>query len=233
MCDIESPSRLPARRVKFVCVMRSPDQPIAKPRWPGSVRIYGGDRGGGNSAHGHLERKFNFPQIPGRLGLGIAILVVSLASWDLGTFCFLFCLLERNRDIGVTVVTGRRAEMVMCVVLAFGEVRYHVPSPRRGLRTGEGVRLGREGWGRAGADDDEWWWRLDGLNCGGAASHSTNTMDSWRIWVVTEELRDCSAPSVGLSVGSARLFLPARYGLDRRRRWLGGGARSAGGLVRF
>lgn len=51
--------------------------------------------------------------------------------------------------------------------------------------------------------------------------------------MVTEELRDCSAPSVGLSVGSARLFLPARYGLDRRRRWLGGGARSADGRVRF
>lgn len=51
--------------------------------------------------------------------------------------------------------------------------------------------------------------------------------------MVTEELRDCSAPSVGLSVGSARLFLPARDGLDRRRRWLGGGARSADGLVRF
>lgn len=69
-CDIESPLPPPSASGQIpvrVC------HEVTRPNLPSPG--FGSDlrrRQGENSAHGHLDRKFNFPQIPCRLGLGIS-----------------------------------------------------------------------------------------------------------------------------------------------------------------
>lgn len=140
-CDIESPSRRPARRVKFACVMRSPDQTRTRP----AARV----RFGFTAAGSGLRSGDRGATPPGQSFISPRFRAASFSPWPAGTWGPSF--FAPSAGTATSASPSARSGDVW-----FWRSGRHGTMPhllgdcenRRGCRAGSG----QEGWERA---DDE------------------------------------------------------------------------------